>query len=217
MYSFIYFVKYNSSTNTLQKTLTSSSHFFIQPINNTKEVELFVEGKYVQVDEQYPYTLRLNSRSLDPEIIHRQRFSLHFENGLISFKTKTDSGYRYLAFNSDNTLRAVGVIFNDSVVNNYVFKCYPVTDVTTAPGFIPTNNWVTYYFDIESQTENKTVTINKDIQKVPTNLLIDFPIESAVETGKAKINIANLKTQVTPTGGPAPVDNSYTKQVITKN
>lgn len=215
--SFIYFIKHKSSSNTFQLELTSSSSFFVQPINNTEEVELYVDKQYVQVDEEYPHTVRLNNRGLDPEAIHRQRFLVHFENGLISFKTKTNWGYRYLAFNNDNTLRAVGVIFNDSIVNDYIFKCLPVTDITQAPGFIPSNNWVTYYFDIENQTENQTVNINKNIQETPTNLLIDFPVEVAVETGLANVNIANLKTHVTPTGGPAPIDNSYPKQPITKN
>jgi hypothetical protein len=215
--SFIYFIKHQPVSNTFQLTLTSSSHFFIQPISETKEVELFVDRQYVQVEEDYPFVVKLNNRSLDPEVIHRQRFLIHYENGFISFKTKTNQGYRYLALNNDNILRAVGVIFNDSVVNDYIFKCLPVTDVTSAPGFIPSNNWVTYYFDVESQTENRTLTVNKNIEKIPTNLLVDFPIEEAVETGIAHVNIANLKTNVTPTGGPAPVDNTYTKQVITKN
>ena len=214
--SFIYFVKYQGLSNTFQLTLTSSSHFFVQPIQND-EVELIVDRKYVQVDEDYPYTIRLNERTLDPESIHRQRFFMFYEKGFIHFKTKTDQGYRFLAFNNDNILRAVGVIFNENLVNDYIFKCLPVTDITTSPGFIPSNNWVTYYFDIESQVENKTLTVNKSLENLPTNLLVDFPIENAVETGTATINVANLKTYVTPTGGPAPVDNSYPKQVITKN
>ena len=215
--SLIYFIKFNENTNTFQPTLTSSSHFFVQPTENKNEVELFVNKQYVQIDEDYPYVARLNSRSLDPEFIHRQRFLIHYENNFISFATKTNNGYRYLAFNNDNNLKGIGVMFNDSIVNDYFFKCYPVTDVTSKPGFIPSNNLVTYYFDIESQIENQTIKVNKNIQEAPTNLLFDFPIESAVESGTAFINIANLKTYVTPTGGPASIDNSYPKQFTTKN
>jgi hypothetical protein len=216
--SYIYFAEHIPSSNTFQLQLTSASNFFIEPINTISgEIELLVNNKYVQVDENYPFTVRLNEKPLDPESIHRQRFETFYERGFISFKTKTNQGYRYLAFNNDNILRAVGVVFNDSVVNDYIFKCISVTNSNSPGGFIPHNNWVTYYFDIESQTQNKTLTINKDIQKVPTNLLLDFSIENATGKATSNVNIANLKTQITPAGGPAPIENSYDKQVITKN
>jgi hypothetical protein len=212
-----YYINYKSSTNTFNLELTSKSIFYVAPIEETNEVELFVDNKYVQIDAQYPYLVYLNDRTLDPEEIHRQRFELVYQNNLITLKTKTADGYRYLALNNDNTLRAVGLILNNSVVNDYVFKCIPVTTTTLNRGFNPTNNWVTYYFDIESEKENKTVTVNKDFTTNKTNLLIDFPLEVAAETGMININIANLKTAVTPTGGPAPVNNAYEKDVITTN
>jgi len=215
--SFKYYISYKELTNTFNLTLTAASIFYVAPIEDTNEVELFVNNQYVQVDATYPYVVYLNSKSLDPEEIQRQRFELVYQNSLITFKTKTDSGYRYLALNNDNTLRAVGLMLNDSWVNDYVFKCLPVTTSTINRGFSPTNNWVTYYFDVESETENKTVTINKDFTDNKTNLLIDFPLEQAAETGTININIANLKTAVTPSGGPAPVNNAYTKNVITTN
>jgi len=215
--SFIYYISYKPTTNTFSLALTSGSTFYVSPINNTNEVELFVDNKYVQVNSLYPYAVYLSDRALDPEEIHRQRFELIYQNNLITLKTRTDAGDRYLALNNDNILRAVGLMLNDSIVNDYVFKCIPVTTSTLNRGFNPTNNWVTYYFDIESEKENKTVTVNKDITTNKTNLLVDFPLEVAAETGTVNVNIANLKTAVTPTGGPAPVNNAYTKDVITTN
>ena len=114
-------------------------------------------------------------------------------------------------------MRAVGLILNSSVVNDYVFKCFPVTGDTLAYGVSPANSWITYFYDIESGTNNKTVVINKSVQPTKTNLLIDLPIEGAAETGEVNINVANLKTFVTPSGGPAPIENSYDKSVITTN
>jgi hypothetical protein len=102
-------------------------------------------------------------------------------------------------------------------VNDYVFNCLPVTKLTLDRGFIPTNSWVTYYFDFESGAENKTVVVNKTIDTTPTNFLINLPIEQAAEKGIVKVNIANLKTNLTPAGGAASVDNSYNKNVITTN
>ena len=214
--STIYYIKYNVEKNTFVKTLTSASTFYIQPLNDSDEVELFVDSKYVQVRANYPYEVYLSERSLDPEEIFRQRFEIVYDNNLISIKTKTDQGYRYLAFNKDNILRAVGLVLNETVVNDYVFKCLSISDPNLNRGFTTNNDWVTYYFDTEGKSENKTLTINKNIS-TPTNLLIDFPLENAAETGIANINIANLKTSLTPAGGPAPVENSYEKVVITSN
>jgi hypothetical protein len=215
--SFIYYVKHKPATNSLVQTLTSGSTFYVQPISNTNEVELIVDNKYVQIEAEYPYKAYLNERTLDPEEINRQRFEVVYDNSLISIKTKTNTGYRYLAFNNDNVLRAVGLILNETIINDYVFKCLSISDPLLQRGFTPANNWVTYYFDIEQENENKTVTINKNIESISTNLLIDFPLEKAAETGSVNINIANLKTSLTPAGGPAPVNNAYDKEVVTTN
>lgn len=214
--STIYYVKHNAEKSVFVKTLTSASTFFIQPLDNSNEVELFVDSKYVQVRANYPYEVYLSERSLDPEEIFRQRFEVVYDKDTISIKTKTHAGFRYLAFNKDNILRAVGLILNEKIVNDYVFKCLSISNPNLDRGFTTSNNWVTYYFDTEGKSENKTLTINKNIS-TPTNLLIDFPLEKAAETGIANINIANLKTSLTPAGGPAPVENSYEKVVITSN
>jgi hypothetical protein len=215
--STVYYAQYQTETNTFRLSLNDYSTFLISPISNNNDVELYIDNKWVQVDENYPFTVRLDIRSLSPDKIHRQRFQVVYQNGLISFLTLTNAGYRYLAFNDDNILRAVGVVFNDSVVNDYIFKCLPVSQNLTTPGFIPSNDWVTYFYEIENEVNNQTVNINKDINTTPTNLLVDFPVEKAVETGVANINIANLKTMVTPAGGPAPTDNTYTKTFISSN
>lgn len=217
--SIVYFVDYDSEDNNFTISLTSNSILYIKPIEETNEVEIRLNGNYLQVDAEYPYTVRLGTRSLDPESIYRQRFFPQYDSllNLITLRTKTIEGDRYLAIGNDNILRGTGLILNESILNDYVFKCIPITDDIIERGFITSNNWVTYYFDIESGANNKNTKINKNIQTVQTNYLIDFPTEKAAETGKASINIANLKTAVTPTGGPAPTENSYTKEVVTTN
>jgi len=215
--STIYYANYDDKTNTFYLTLSTGVSIFISPVKDTNNVELFVNKQYVQVQEEYPYEVILNEKSLDAGSIHRQQFELVYQGSYITIKTKTNYGYRYLAFSNDNTLRATGLILNETIINDYVFKYIPVTTTTTNRGFIPTNNWVTYYFDVEQNVENKTVAVNKDFENTKTNLLIDFSLEKAAETGSININIANLKTSITPTGGPAPVSNAYTKKVITTN
>jgi hypothetical protein len=215
--SLVYFIDYDEIADNFTLALTSSSILFVKPIPETGEIELKLDGKFLQVQKEYPYEVNLNLRSLDPEDINRQRFKIVYQGGLITIRTRTDEGYRYLALGNDYILRATGLILNNSVVNDYVFKCVPVTDDILKRGFISANTWATYYFDIESGVNNKNVKINKDITPVQTNLLIDFPAEKAAETGIAHINAANLKTAVTPSGGPAPIENAYTKEVITTN
>lgn len=213
--SIVYYVKHNTVKNTLQATLTSASIIYIDPVPGTDEAELKIENNFLQVEKNYPYTVKLNEKTLDPEEIYRQRFKILQQNNIIMFKTLTDSGYRYLALNNDNTLRATGLILNESIVNDYVFHCIPVTTLNLSAGFIPSNQWVTYYYDIENRTNNKNLAIKKQFSETFTNFLIDFPFEEITTTNTTKINIANLKTNLTPTGGPgAGVVQTITPAVV---
>jgi len=216
----IYFAKYNEEENNFQQTLNEASTFYLQPVEGQRNVvEIFVQDKYVQVQESYPYTIITSDRSLDPESLDRQRFEIVYSksNNTITFKTLTNAGYRFLTFNEDNILRATGLVLNNVIINDYVFSCVPVTDDTLNYGFKPTNNWVTYFYDVESGKDNKNLNVNQDIFPTQTNLLVDFPLEKAAEISEVIINIANLKTAVTPEGGPAPVNNAYIKDVTTTN
>jgi hypothetical protein len=211
----IHFLTYNTSSKSFRQA-TTGSNFYIQPISENI-VEMFVNNQYVQVDKNYPYTARLSQKSLDPEEIHRQRFEVVYQNNLITFKTLTDTGYRFLGIGIDNILRATGVILGTNILNEYVFKCVPVTVSEANHDFIPSNDWTTYYFDIESGINNNNLVVNKNYKNISTNFLINFPVESTVKTTNAKINVANLKTAVTPAGGPAPTDNTYTPTTVTTN
>lgn len=212
-----YSAGYNSSSNSFILTQNTPSIFSVQPIKETNEVELFVDNKYVQVEADYPHKVYLNDRTLELDEISRQRFEILYSNGIITIKTKTNLGYRYLAFSNDNILRAVGLVLNETPINDYVFTCNAVSNLTLNRGFTPSNDWVTYFFDVEDSSNNKNVTINKTFTSVPTNLLLDFSLKNSAETGKVNINIANLKTSITPSGGPAPIENAYSKNVITTN
>jgi hypothetical protein len=76
--SFIYYAKYDSDTNTIRQALSSEtpSVFYISPVDSSGEVEIFIENKYLQVKEQYPYVVYTAERSLDSEEINRQRFKV---------------------------------------------------------------------------------------------------------------------------------------------
>jgi len=213
------YITYNSIDGTFPLNLKSSgSIFHISPVPNTNQVELFINNKYLQVNSSYPYDVIVSNTVLDINNIYRQRFYVIYQNNTIQFYTLTNAGYRFLSLNSqDFRLRATGLVLGNSIYNESIFNCTPVTTTSMKPGFVPNNDWVTYFYDIETGTENKTLSVNKEFRGLATNLLLDFPIEPATERGTITVNIANLKTNLTPTGGPAPVDNTYTKQVITTN
>lgn len=213
--STVYYVAYNNFLNSLNLSLTGS-HIYISPIKDTNEVELIVERKYVQVKENYPYEIILSDKSLDSDNIHRQRYICTIQNNFVSFKTKTDSGYRYLSINTDGIIRATGTILNESVLNDYIFDIEYIAVNTGIHGFIPVNEYITYYFDLEDGTNNKTLTVNKTFTDNPNNFLLSFAFDNIINN-TANINIANLKTISTPAGGLATVNNSYAKPAVTTN
>jgi hypothetical protein len=214
--STIYYVSYNSTLNSLYLS-PSATQIYISPVSGTNEVELIVERKYIQVDQNYPYEIQLTEKTLDPESTYRQRFICTIQGNTVGFKTKTDSGYRYLGFCSDGVLRATGTVLNNSVINDYIFNIEYVAVNTGIHGFIPVNDYVTYYFDKESASNNENLAINKTFDDNPNNFLLSFTFENIKSNNNTNINIANLKNVVTPAGGLATVDNSYTKTPIKTN
>lgn len=205
----VYYVAYNKSLNSLYLS-TSASHIYISPVPETNEVELIVERKYVQVEENYPYNVVLNERSFDPESSYRQRFICVVQNNTVSFKTRTNTGYRYLGFCDDGALRATGTVLNNTAINDYVFNIEYIAVNTGVHGFVPVNEYVTYYFDFEDSSNNKNINVNKALTNNPNNFLLSFTFEDVADNN-TNINIANLKNIITPAGGISTIDNSYTK------
>lgn len=211
---------YDSQNNIFTSTSVTSgnaTNFFILPVPGTSKVQILVNNKYVQVDQNYPYTVRVGDKLDDDNDPYRQEFYCEVYNNLIALKTYTTSGYRYLALGNDKTLRATGVILNSLLVNDYLFNSIQNTASITHYGFDPDMDWITYYLDFPAQTYNKDVSLNKVFSNLKINFLLDFPVEPAINNGEATFNLANLKTGLTPTGSPPQIDNSYDEQIITTN
>jgi hypothetical protein len=211
----IYYIAYNKNLNSLYLS-PSASHIYISPVSATNEVELIIERKYLQVKENYPYEVLLSEKTLDPESIYRQRFICTVQGNTITLKTKTNSGYRYLTFGADGVFRATGAVLNNVILSDYIFNIEYIAVNTGVHGFIPVNEYLTYYFDIESEINNKNLVINKVKNDNPNNYLLSFTFEDIINNN-TNINIANLKNIVTPAGGAATINNSYTKPAITTN
>jgi hypothetical protein len=216
--STVNFASYNSTSNTITFDSLEGDNFFITPVNSSiNEIEIRLGNLYLQIDNVYPYTVRLGEKIIVEEEKYRQKFYYTFANGFIGFKVLTNEGFRFLSFGVDNILRAIGLTLSQSIINDYYFKCVNITSNSISYDFIPANKWVTYFLDFPNQVNNQDVSLNKEFTNDSVNFLIDFSIDQAIKTGKANINIANLKTGFTPAGGPAPVDNSYTETIQTTN
>lgn len=145
-------IQYDFSSNTFKKSFVETT-FYIQKIKNSEEVEIFVEGKQVRIQKNYPYTVELRKLETDYNEVYRQRFYIVKQNNnSITIKIKTLDGFRYLAFCSDGVLRATGNKSNplnihngSSSYNDYVFYYRNVTPDSQTINFYPSNNWITYY------------------------------------------------------------------------
>lgn len=146
-------IQYDLTTNTFKKSLTEST-FYIQKIENSEEVEIFVEGKQVRIQKNYPYTVELRKQETDYNETFLQRFIIYknSSNNSITIKIKTPDGFRYLGFCSDGVLRATGNKFNPQNIyngssgsNDYVFYYRNVTPDNYSLNFYPNNNWITYH------------------------------------------------------------------------
>jgi len=193
-------------TNTISIKQDIGSVFYLNPVQGTSQVEIIVDNCYLQVEEQYPYKVITSNLSLSQQYKYRQRFDCVYQNSTITFKTLTNNGYRYLSFGSDYVLRATGVAMNNAIFNDYLFSCTPVTPDRIHAGFDPQNTLGTYYADFTQETENRSVKINKTIP-TKTNLLISFPIKRDTSNFIVPVNVANLKTIITPEGAPPPTTN----------
>jgi hypothetical protein len=147
-------IQYDITTNTFKRSFIEST-FFIQKIENSDEVEIFLEGKQVRVQKNYPYTVELRKQEVDYNELWRQRFYVKKEkDNSITIKVKTPEGFRFLAFTSDGILRATGNKNNPKNIHNgtsgyndYVLYFRNVSPDFQTVNFYPTNNWVTYHLN----------------------------------------------------------------------
>lgn len=204
--------EYNTNRVTLSR---EPSLVHAVSIDNTDQVELLVNGRYIQIEKTYPYTAYLSESSLEGEDIYRQRFTIERVKNVVSFRAKVLEGFRYLAFNNDDILRATGTVLNNAILNNYKFNAIEVTNNPEDKDFkvVSESGIVSYYMSFQDKKYNNNVFVRerKDVQ---TNLLASFSIYEAIETGEAVLNFANLRTNYTPEGTPLTIPLTSTKVPI---
>jgi hypothetical protein len=166
--------------------------------DNTVELK-FGKTHYLQVDAEYPYTARITDNVLDKADLVRQRFVYDYKDKKISFRTLTKEGWRFLSAGVDQTVRAVGLILNETKVNSYFFEPEFVSNDSIYYNFDAKSSEVKYYNELPSFDNRETVAI-KTQQESNTNLLITCPTNEIAKTTEAKVNIALTKSNFSSTG-----------------
>jgi hypothetical protein len=172
----------------------------IVPTEDPAVAKLRLGGKYIQVEKEYPFTLTLDTDENLATEQNRLFYVAHGKNGLISFKTKTKEGFRFISYGVDKTLRAVGLELNETKINNYHFTAIYQTSQTLNRGFSAPTFEVNYFNDLVN-TQNKTNLIINKTAKRDTNFLVMCSTKNMATPDAASIaNIAMLKTNFSSSG-----------------
>lgn len=171
----------------------------VMPIsNNTVELKIS-KTQFVQIDKEYPYTARISDEVLSGDDLKRQRFELEYKDGLICFKTITAEGYRYLSYGVDQTVRAVGLMLNEVVVNPYLLIPEFVSENGLHHNFDAKTSEVKYYNELSSFADRYNLNI-KENQESDTNLLISCTTADIALSASVAVNIALTKTNFSSSG-----------------
>ena len=171
----------------------------VLPISNNI-VELKIsKTKYIQIDKDYPYTAKISEEILDGDDLNRQRFEIDYKDGLVSFKTLTKEGYRYLSYGVDQTVRAVGLMLNETVVNPYLFIPDFISENGIYHDFDAKTSEVKYYNELTAFANRYNLNI-KEEQESDTNLLISCTTTDIALSASVPVNIALTKTNFSSSG-----------------
>lgn len=169
------------------------------PISNNV-VELRVgKTKRLQVEKQYPYTVKLTSDVLYGEDLNRQRFEVEYRDGKICFRTMTQEGFRYISHGADRVVRAVGLMLNDTVVNPYLLIPDFVSESGLYYNFDAKSSEVKYFNELIVGSNQSNLAIREE-QESNTNLLISCTTSEIALSAEASVNIALMKTNFTSSG-----------------
>lgn len=164
-------------------------------------VELVVDKTHkIIIDKEYPFTARVSNDNLVEEELYRQQFEVDYSNDRICFKTQTVDGMRYLAYCSDQTVRATGLALNEVQSNPYIFNMEYVTDKSILYNFDAKTSEVGYYNELATYLNRNTVTIKNESLN-DTHLLLSCPTSIVgKKEKKIPLNISLTKTNFAANG-----------------
>jgi hypothetical protein len=161
--------------------------------------EIKFNNKYIQVSENYPYTMICSEEPLVDSNSYRQQFDVHYVNQLLVIQGQTKEGSRFLSSGADRILRFIGTELNETRVNDYHMIPVFVSSSQLHYGVDATTTEVRYYNDISETNNQKNLNIKKQIA-TNTNLLVSCPSVDLAEKPEVGINISLVKTNFSTTG-----------------
>lgn len=173
--------------------------FNILPSDNGL-VQLKVNDNFLQIDEVYPFDLKITNEPLTESNSIFRKFVVSYNKQFLTIQGQTPIGMRFLSSGVDRSLKFVGVELNQTKINNYQLIPTFLTSPTLKQNFDPTVSEVRY-FNTSSETNNQKQLSVKSVLESTTNLLVSCPIEEiANTTDLAKVNVSLLKTHYSSSG-----------------
>lgn len=166
---------------------------------SSNEVELKSSASHnLTVSEKYPFELFITKEKTEEGDYRRQLFEIDFQGNKISIKTITNHGPRYISYNSDQIVRAVGLELNNLEINPYLFTIELISE-TIGYNYNAVSSRVNYFNDIKF-TNNSTDVQIKSNKEVTNHMVITCPTKQLGKSTTASANILVTKTNYFPSG-----------------
>lgn len=211
-------VWYTRSDNTIGLSAVDvDDRSFYRMVYNTDDTVSILqkESLYLTINKTPPFSITLQPKIQDSAQSVRQRFLVNVVDSdriyFTGYILNPHIGYgpsvyqRFLSFSSiTSSIQAVGVVADDdySIHNPFIFTVTGYETAYYASGMIPSQAWVSYYNDLAVPKYNRGTEIQQRINDIRVHRLVDIPANSQItvsnETGSMNINIANMKTVMTP-------------------
>lgn len=167
---------------------------------NVVELKSGEDDAYLQIDESYPYTIKLSNEVLSQQDEYRRRFEVDYSNGQITLKIQTQEGSRFLSYSStDRVVRATGVELNETIINPYRLNVELVSNDSMLYNFNPINDEIKYFNDLTAFKNRRTLELKQTRQR-DTNYLVSCPTTEMAKSNEVVVNIALSKTNFSSLG-----------------
>lgn len=165
------------------------ANVLFRPLSNGL-YELFVDGKYIQIENEKPYRLIASEISVLDEQLQFQQFYIDFVDGThLTIQAQTPEGLRFIALGQNGTFGACGVNLGQQLINPYVFEV-TAGFVTATNEVLPNDYVVAYFNNYQLKTLNNTTDV-KATEEQPTNHLVAV---HASHNSRLDTNLTRLKT-----------------------
>lgn len=165
--------------------------------NNIAELKVDAVNN-LTVSENYPYEVFITKEKIDEEDYERQLFEIDFKDDKVAIKANTKEGSRFISYNSDQIVRAVGLHLNNLEVNPYLFTLELISD-TIIYNYSAVSSQIKYFNDIKHTNNSNDVRI-KSNKEIKNHLVVTCPTSQLGKSTTAAANILITKTNYFPSG-----------------